>query len=136
MIRVIISQVGMLCLLVTSPAFATEDDYLKMLEGEAASLELDPSGQLGREAEAGAAKTGQRQQDVFRRQVTLDRENLPNSMPQDEFESVLRDNFYGTYLFYQRLNSADRRTVYYRYSKAESTNLENVRKNILELLKQ
>ena len=136
MIRVILSRVGMFCLLATSPAFAAEDDYLKMLEGEAASLELDPSGQLVREAEVGAVKSGQHQQDVFRRQVTLDGENLPKGMAQDAFESVLRDNFYGTYLFYQRLNTADRRTVYYRYTKAESTNLENVRKNILELLKQ
>ncbi len=119
-------------------AYATDDAYLKMLEGEAETLELDPSGQLRNDAvEQTVRKKKQRKQlPGFGWSGTLDGDNLPRGLRQDEFEAVLQQNFYGTFLFYKRLNSTDKHTVYYRYSKAESTNLENVRKNILNLIKR
>lgn len=118
----------------SAPVSATDDAYLKMLEGEAESLELDQKGQLqSHKAKVPASKKGK---DSFGWNATIDGENLPKGLPRKEFETVLQDNFYGTFLFFSKLNSADKQTVYYRYNKAESTNLENVRKNILDLLKR
>ena len=131
-------NLAVVCLLASVNVHATDDAYLKMLEGEAETLELDQSGQLQNDATEQAVRKNKRLQGkaVFSGSIMLDGENLPAGLKQDEFEAVLQQNFYGTFLFYKRLNSADKRTVYYRYSKAESTNLENVRKNILDLIKR
>ena len=115
-------------------ANATDDAYLKMLEGEAEGLELDQKGQL--QEEMTRPRVRLKGKDSFGWDSSIDGDNLPHGLEREQFESILQENFYGTYLFFNKLNSADKQTVYYRYSKAESTDLENVRKNILELLKR
>ena len=113
-------------------ARAEGDAYLKMLEGEAASLQLDQSGQLQK----------QENQQIQVRQVfewkgqVKQQDAVPKGLEREQFEKYLQENFYGTYVFYNKLNTTDRDTVYYRYSKAEKPDLENVRKNVMMLLKQ
>jgi len=60
---------------------------------------------------------------------------LPPGLPQDEFELMLEQRFYGTYVIYSKLNRRDKTTVYYQYRKAVKPDLENVHQDILELLK-
>ncbi len=60
---------------------------------------------------------------------------LPSGLPQDEFELMLEQRFYGTYVIYNRLNASDKTTVYYQYRKAVKPDLEDVHQDILELLK-
>ncbi len=118
-------------------ALAADDAYMQMLEGEAEKLELDQSGQLQHDT---AAKVRNNKhlsgREGFGWKGSLDGETLPSGLQYEEFESILQENFYGTFLFYNKLSSTDKRTVYYRYKKAASTSLENVRKNILDLIKR
>lgn len=113
-------------------AHAEDDAYLKMLEGEAADVQLDHSGQLQK----------QEKQQVEVRKVfewkgqVRQQDTVPKGLDVEQFEAFLRENFYGTYVFYSKLNTTDRDTVYYRYSKAEKTDLESVRNNVMALLKQ
>ena len=134
---IIFNSLVALTVSVAGKAIASDDDYLKMLEGEAQDLVLDQKGQLQEDnADKVTSKKTTGVRDAFSWQGSLQGDNLPKGLKREEFESVLQDNFYGTFLFFKKLNSADKQTVYYRYTKAESTNLENVRKNILDLLKR
>ena len=126
----------LVCLLFMVPLFsmppvsAADDDYLKMIEGEAAELQLDNKGQL---------KQGDKKADdsvSFGWGGELEGENIPSGLAKEDFESVLKKNFYGTYLFFKKLDSTDKDTVYYRYSKQQEPDLENVRNNIMTLLKR
>ncbi len=118
-------------MLAVMPAVATDDVYLKMIESEANSVELDGSGQLRKEDnKKKSAKS------FFNGSGALEGENLPKGLEQQEFESLLAENFFGTYAFFKKLNTTDKNTVYYRYSKDEKPDLENVRKNVMSLLKR
>ena len=113
-------------------AHAESDAYLKMLEGEAADVKLDHSGQLKKQA-----KQPRQPKKLFEWKGDLGQgESVPKGLNRQQFEAFLQENFYGTYVFYTKLNSTDRDTVYYRYSKADKPDLENVRKNVMALLKQ
>ncbi len=115
-----------------------DDAYLKVLEGEAEALELDPSGQLhGNKAEERVRDKGlEKRSTRFGWGAADIGDELPSGMEKAVFDAYLEENYYGTYIFYQRLNSVDKNTVFYRYSKAESASFENVRKNILDLMKR
>jgi hypothetical protein len=121
-------------MLVSGLASATDDAYLKMLEGEAESIKLDQKGQL--QDEDTEVHTLSKVKEAFHGTPEIMGEDLPSGLQREQFESVLKDNFYGTFLFFNKLDSADKETVYYRYTKADSTSLDNVRRNILDLLKQ
>jgi hypothetical protein len=113
-------------------AHAGDDAYLKMLEGEAANVQLDHSGQLQKQENE---QTQVRK--VFEWKGELkQQDSVPKGLDREQFDAFLQENFYGTYVFYSKLNTTDRDTVYYRYSKAEEPDLENVRKNVMALLKQ
>ena len=112
------------------PVQAADDAYLKMLESEAAELTLDHSGQLV------ANDTQQRAEPTFEWNLELEQEVIPSGLGMDQFEAFLQKYFYGTYVFFNKLNTTDKNTVYYRYSQAEQPDLENVRKNVMALLKQ
>lgn len=124
------------CLLFTGlmfsalPVTAADDEYLKMLEGEAADLQLDNKGQLKQEDKKAEDSAS------FGWGGELEGENIPSGLAKEDFESVLKKNFYGTYVFFKKLNSTDKDTVYYRYSKEQKPDLENVRNNIMTLLKR
>ncbi len=113
-------------------ARADNDPYLKMLESEASDVQLDQSGQLQKQEKE------QIQADkVFEWKGELrQQDTVPKGLDIEQFETFLRENFFGTYVFYSKLNTTDRDTVYYRYGKAEKPDLENVRKNVMMLLKQ
>ena len=112
---------------------AADDAYLKMLEGEAADVQLDHSGQLKKTTRQ---KTQHRKLFEWKEGDLGQQNSVPKGLDREQFEAFLQDNFYGTYVFYTKLNSTDRDTVYYRYSKADKPDLENVRQNVMALLKQ
>ncbi len=118
-------------MLTVMPAVATDDVYLKMIESEANSVELGGSGQLRKEDNKNKSAKS-----FFSGSGALEGEDLPKGLEQQEFESLLEENFFGTYAFFNKLNTTDKNTVYYRYSKAEKPGLENVRKNVMSLLKR
>ena len=114
---------------------ATDDAYLKMLEGEAEDLQLDQSGQL-KETEK-VENTGDTVTKTdWKWEGDLAADTMPKGLAQDEFASVLKQNFYGTFVFYRKLNSVDQQTVYYHYSKSDNPDLDSIREHILSLLKK
>lgn len=138
--RVVINQVkaGIVSALLvcTSAVFAADDAYLKMLEGEAEDLQLDQSGQLEEaNTEEGTSKEGIVKKD-WKWEGDLEGDVLPPGLAQDEFATILKDNFYGSFVFYRKLNSNDQKTVYYRYTQASPAHLDAIRKDILDHLKK
>ncbi len=118
--------------------FATDDAYLKMLEGEAEDLRLDQSGQLKKQEEVVDVKSSKEsiKKTNWTWEGDLEGDILPPGLTQDEFKSLLEQNFYGTFVFYRKLSSIDRQTVHYHYSKKQKAELDIVRQEILDLLKR
>ena len=121
-------------LLSTFNAQASDDDYFKMLESEAEDVKLDKSGQLKNKAQIsendyGITKTEWSWED------DMDGDVLPPGLAQDEFVTLLKQHFYGTFVFYRKLNSIDQNTIYYHYKKALPAELEPIRQDILNHLK-
>jgi len=140
MMKSIVSLCLTVCLqMVCMNSQASDDAYLKILEGEAESLELDQSGQLNNGEDIATAvrkKKQTRSKKMFGWSGMLEGDDLPTGLAPEQFESVLEDNFYGTYIFYTMLNSSDKKTIYHWYKTSQSPSLENVRKNILQLRKR
>ncbi len=116
-------------------AIATDDEYLKMLEGEAEGVQLDQSGQLkDTKLENNSSTEGIVKKD-WKWEGELEGDVLPPGLAQDEFATILKQNFYGSFVFYRKLNSIDQQTVYYHYTKASPANLDAIRQDILDHLK-
>lgn len=116
-------------------AAASDDAYLKMLEGEAEDLKLDQSGQL-KQAESVEETTDTVTKTDWKWEGDLTADTMPAGLAQDEFSSVLKQNYYGTFVFYRKLNSVDQQTVYYHYTKSAKPDLDSIREHILSLLKK
>ena len=114
------------------PAFAADDDYLKMLESEAEEVTLDTNGQLKPE------KNNHKESAVvtFEWDGSMEKEGFPTGLGQDAFETFLHKYYYGTYIFFRKLHANDKDTVYYRYKKEASPNIDNVRQNVMTLLRK
>ena len=135
-VRLIVNSLCITVFLFSMKAVATDDAYLKMLEGEAADVQLDKSGQL-KDTESVADGSSQ---GITKKNWTwegdLEGDVLPPGLAQDEFASLLKQNFYGSFVFYRKLNSLDQETVYYHYTKASPANLDDIRQDILDHLKR
>jgi hypothetical protein len=55
-------------------------------------------------------------------------ENLPAEMEQGAFEQSLRDNYYGSFLFYEKLSQWNKKQVYNTY--LESNDIHKIRREI------
>ena len=113
-----------------------EDDYLKMLESEASDLELDQSGQINQSQQNAVTDKEIVTKTDWNWDGELEGDILPTGLAQDELASLLKQRFYGTFVFYRKLNSNDQKTVYYHYSKSPSPDLDDIRKDITDRLKQ
>jgi len=121
-------------LLSSYQAMASDDEYLRMLEGEAEDVKLDQSGQL-KDKEKVNNDSSVITKTNWKWEGDLEGDNLPSGLAQDEFATLLKQNFYGTFVFYRKLNSVDQQTVYYHYSKASPAALDPIRQDILNHLK-
>ncbi len=122
-------------LLCSYQAMASDDEYLRMLEGEAEDVKLDQSGQL-KDKEKVNNDSSVITKTNWKWEGDLEGDNLPSGLAQDEFATLLKQNFYGTFVFYRKLNSVDQQTVYYHYSKASPAALDPIRQDILNHLKK
>ena len=122
-------------LLSTFNAQASDNDYLKMLESEAEDVKLDQSGQL-KDKEQVSEENSAITKRNWNWQGDIDSDALPSGLAQDEFATLLKQNFYGTFVFYRKLNSVDQNTIYYHYKNASPAALEPVRQDILSHLKK
>ena len=134
--RLIINSMCVVVLSLSFKAVATDDAYLKMLEGEAEEVTLDKSGQLKDSEQAVQNSTEGITKTNWVWEGNLEGDVLPPGLAQNEFATLLKQNFYGSFVFYRRLNSLDQETVYYHYTKASPASLDSVRKDILDHLKR
>ncbi len=125
----------LIVLLSASNVQASEDDYLKMLESEAEDVTLDQSGQLKDTQQISDDDSGITKTD-WNWEGNLEGDVLPQGLAQNEFATLLKQHFYGTFVFYRKLNSVDQNTVYYHYTKATPAELEIIRQDILNHLRQ
>ena len=114
---------------------ATDDEYLKMLEGEAEDLVLDKSGQLQDRRQTDKNATEDITKKDWKWEGDLQGEILPPGLAQDEFATLLKQNFFGSFAFFLKLNSIDQQTVYHHYTKASPAHIEAIRQDILGHLK-
>ncbi len=133
--RSVFSSLCLIILLSTFNAQASDDDYLKMLESEAEDVKLDQSGQIKDKQQVSEEGSGITKTD-WSWEGEIEGDVLPPGLAQDEFATLLKQHFYGTFVFYRKLNSVDQNTVYYHYTKASSAELEPIRQDILNHLRQ
>jgi hypothetical protein len=132
------TQKNILCitaLLVSFGAVAADDEYLKMLENEAMDLEVDKSGQLESEGPADKGTMETIIKENWKVKGVLEGNTFPQGLTQEEFEELLKQNFYGSYVFFQKLNSIDQQTIFYNYTQASPAYLDSVRQDIMDHLK-
>jgi len=115
---------------------ASADGYLDMLEAEAEDVKLDQSGQLKDKEQINKDSTDGITKTNWIWEGDLVGDNMPTNLAQDEFATLLKQNFYGTFVFYRKLNTVDQRTVYYHYTKSSPAKLDSIRDDILNHLKK
>jgi hypothetical protein len=130
--RISVSLLITASLLAGLPMSAADNDYLNMLDSEAEDLQLDASGQLKQEKK----NHGEPAKTTFEWDGTMAKEGFPTGLGQDAFEAFLHKYYYGTYIFFRKLNSVDKDTVYHNYSKEAAPHIDAVRQNVMTLLKQ
>jgi len=133
--RPVFNIVVVIVLLCTFNAQASADDYLKMLESEAENVKLDQSGQL-KDKEQASEEDSALTKKNWNWEGDIDSNALPPGLAQDEFATLLKQNFYGTFVFYRKLNTVDQNTIYYHYKKVSHAALESIRQDILNHLKK
>lgn len=114
---------------------AQADDYLKMLESEAEEVKLDQSGQLKEKEHISDDDSGITKTD-WNWEGDMNGDVLPPGLARDEFATLLKQHFYGTFVFYRKLNSIDQNTIYHHYKKSSPAELEPIRQDILSHLKK
>jgi hypothetical protein len=115
---------------------ASADDYLDMLEAEAEDVKLDQSSQLQSKKQINKDSTDGITKTNWKWEGDLVGDELPLNLAQDEFATLLKQNFYGTFVFYRKLNTVDQRTVYYHYTKSLPAKLDSIRDDILSHLRK
>ena len=115
---------------------ASADAYLDMLEAEAEDVKLDPSSQLKDKKQINKNSTDGITKTNWKWEGDLVGDDLPADLAQDEFATFLKQNFYGTFVFYRKLNTVDQRTVYYHYTTSSPAKLDSIRDDILNHLKK
>jgi len=105
------------------------DPYMDALNAEADSVAVDPASE-------------KQEANVFDQAPTLGgwsndaqsmSQDLPANLEQEDFEESLKLNFYGSYIFYKRLDDASQAKVYEYYQ--DNPSIELVRQRIMELKK-
>jgi len=133
--RSIINTVCVTALLFALKAIAADDEYLKMLEAEAKGLEVDKSGQLDQSRETDEVSPESIMNLSLKSSGVQEGGALQPGLKQEEFVEVLKRNFYGSFVFYLKLDSIDQQTVYYNYTKSSPAYIDSIRQDILDHLK-
>ncbi len=119
--------------LASKNSVAQQDSYLKQLDEEAGGLSLD------RKTRDDKSHIEKNMRDSSGLSAIPDDNGsgisgLPKDLSLDRFEAVLKRNFFGSYLFYKRLDTESRAWVYRQYQK--NPDPERIRKSILKVTKR
>lgn len=107
-----------------------DDAYMDAINAEADQLSVDPrSTDKKRDVQAKDFS-----QNGWSNQAQSMDQDLPPRLKRNEFEEALKTSFYGSYMFYKRLDEQDQFEVYDLYTQNPS--IELVRKRIMDLKKE
>ncbi len=111
--------------------FSGQDNYLQGLTSEAGGTRVDDSGQIAtRELEGdGADEPPESTWDIDSQSLDI----LQAGLERDEFEALLKRNYYASYIFYKKLNPTSKSLVYKTYLKTPT--IVVVRNQIISLSK-
>ena len=133
--RPVFNVLVVIVLLSTFNVQADDDGYLSMLESEAEDVKLDQSGQLKDKEHISDDDSGITKTD-WHWEGDINGDVLPPGLARDEFATLIKEHFYGTFVFYRKLNTIDQNTIYYHYKKTSPAELEPILQDILNLLKK
>lgn len=139
--RCVFNVIAVIIFLFAFKSMAADDEYLKMLEGESEDSQLDQRGQI---QEVGKNNGGS--VDDVNKTKTLPHEKsgsfnvtgdvFISGLTEVDFPEYIKNNFYGTYVFFRKLDAVDRRTIYYHYSKNKDSDINTIRKDILNHIRK
>ncbi|MFP3873090.1 MAG: hypothetical protein ACLFQT_06525 [Thiohalophilus sp.] len=114
----------------TTP-FSGQHNYLQGLTDEAGTTQVDDSGQIAtRELEsAGSVDPPKSAWDIDSQSLDY----LQAGLERDEFETILKQNYYASYVFYKKLDPTSKSLVYKTYLKSPA--IQVVRNQIISLSK-
>ncbi len=114
-------------LLLSQVAFA--DDYLDALEAEAEGLSVDKR--------TNANKVKPAKEDNKPSEWSVSEQSLGSDIPpgltQKQFATVLKKRFFGSYLFYKKLTTVQKESVYLAYKR--NNDVEKIRNLIVDYYK-
>ena len=113
------------------------DDYLKMLESEAAETTIDQSNEYNPNLNnknklviTDETKLKKPVNKMWAGECNYTDDVLPLNLSQEEFSSFLKKCALGSSIFYRRLNPASQEAVYRNYKKPTPVKLSIIRKDI------
>lgn len=108
-----------------------DDDYLKALKAETQALS---GGEAARTAPAAPATQESKPQQGWSAAGQGLGEELPPNLSQEQFEAALKSSYFGTYMFYTKLNDKDKAKVFESYQG--NGQISNIRETTTSLLKK
>ena len=115
----------------TTKPLSGQDDYLQGLTNEAGHTRVDDSGQIATGELEGAGTNEQPESSWDIGSQSLD--NLQAGLERSEFEVILKQNYYASYIFYKKLDPTSKSLVYKTYLKTPVIRV--VRNQIISLSK-
>jgi hypothetical protein len=105
-----------------------DDDYLKALKAETEALTGGGSAPA-----AAAPEEAAKPQQAWSAAGQGLSEGLPPDLSHEQFEAALKSSYFGTFMFYAKLNAADKAAVYQAYK--EDGQIAHIREKTTSLLK-
>lgn len=129
--RKIIVIICILLPLCSYDVVASDDEYMRMLEGEAADTVVDTGGKSKiNSADVTAVVNVVKKNWVG--ECDYNNETVPANLLQGEFSSYLKQCASGTYVFYRRLELKSKNLVFENYKEITSVTLFTLRNDILK----
>ena len=131
-----ISSIPIICIMLCAfNAAASDDLYLKALEDEASELSLDIRSQKKDTVKHNTGADSNITEKQWAWEGELIGDVLPKGLAQDEFATLLEQHFYGSFVFYRRLNVIDQESIYMKYKEYVKPDINSIRRAILKLSK-
>jgi hypothetical protein len=106
------------------------DAYTDALDAEADNISVDP---LSEKPAATAPPENDPVSSGWSQDIQSMSQDIPPSLGKEDFEEAMKVNFYGSYMFYNRLDDGEQQEVYDYYRKNPS--IQAIRERIIELKK-
>ncbi len=122
--KISMAALTVLVMAITNVCAGSVTSYTQKVDAEAAKVSRYTSEKIGKSSQEISALF-----DANR--IDIRHGKLPENLSRDDLEKLLKDNFMGSYIFYQRLNETARQEVYRQYQI--SSGLDHLRAAIIRM---